>query len=154
MALPNLYKFPHEKESFQIPFPGSPQQVQYITTLTTDSGENVFMKGIQNMPNADINVIAEKMTSSMIHPEARYVQASQMLTFNLLSNRICEQCGYKTDIRELLICTGCCLAWYCSKTCQENHWGTHRLRCAKKDGPLNTGYQAITLVNTNTGQRK
>ena len=72
-------------------------------------------------------------------------KAAMMATFNLLANRICEQCGDKSDITRLSICGSCALAWYCSKECQEKHWPTHKLRCCKKDGPLNKGYQAMAI---------
>jgi hypothetical protein len=69
-----------------------------------------------------------------------------MLVFNLLANRICEECGDKTDITKLLLCKNCHLAWYCGDECARRHWPTHGLRCGKRGGPLNRGYQAISIT--------
>ena len=44
----------------------------------------------------------------------------------------CDVCHKKATTR----CTKCWFSWYCSKTCQETHWPSHKLRCGKKDGAL------------------
>ncbi len=146
MSVPELYKIPHEVPGFQIPPHGSPMQVQYITSLKMGNGENMFLKGVNNLPIKDIEKVFNVTSEGEEPTQEKVTHLAQMLTFNLLANRICEQCGDKRDLTKLSICGSCALAWYCSKECQERHWSTHKLRCCKKDGPLNTGYQAIAMV--------
>lgn len=145
MSIPYLYKIPHEKPGFQLP--PQPYLIQYISSLSMENGENLFIKAVNNMPNKDIQLVVEKMTDdNRIPAEEKVNKAASMLTFNLLANRICEECGDKSDITKLSICGSCALAWYCSKECQEKHWSKHQLRCCNKDGPLNDGYQAIAFA--------
>ena len=149
MSIPDLYKFPNETSSTVLPEHGSQELINYITTLRFANGENLFMKGVSNLPIKDISTITERMTDEDGPQKERVMKAAQMLTFNLLANRICEGCGDKTNVTNLSICSNCAIAWYCSKRCQTQHWDTHNLRCCKRDGPLNTGYQAIVLAKVN-----
>ena len=103
------------------------------------------MKGVSNIPIKDITTITDNMTDSDGKPHEKIMKASQMLAFNLLTNRICESCGYKDIPIKLSICSNCVLSWYCSKECQRRHWDTHKLRCCNRQGPLDTGYQQINL---------
>jgi hypothetical protein len=149
MSIPDLYKIPHETSSSRLPEHGSQELINYITTLRVANGENLFMKGVSNLPIKDISTITERMTDEDGPQKERVMKAAQMLTFNLLANRICENCGDKTIVTNLSICSNCALAWYCSKECQTQHWDTHKLRCCNRQGPLNTGFQAIVLANVN-----
>jgi len=146
MSVPDLYKIPHETSSSRLPEHGSQELIQYLTTLTFADGDNLFMRGVSNMPVKDITLITDRMTDGDGPANERVMKAAQMLTFNRLANRICEECSYKNTLTNLSICSGCALAWYCSKECQARHWNTHKLRCCKRDGPLDDGYQAIVLA--------
>ena len=117
-----------------------------LDKVGTVRGENLFLKGVNNLPLKDIEKVFNITSEGEEPTQEKVTHLAQMLTFNLLANRICEQCGDKRDLTKLSICGSCALAWYCSKECQERHWSTHKLRCCKKDGPLNTGYQAIAMV--------
>lgn len=146
MSIPDLYKIPHETSLYRVPEHGSQELIQYITTLRLTDGENLFMRGVSKMPVKDITIITDRMTDEDGTEKERVMKAAQMLTFNRLTNRICEECSYKNTLTNLSICSGCALAWYCSKECQTRHWNTHKLRCCKRDGPLDDGYQAIVLA--------
>lgn len=43
------------------------------------------------------------------------------------SYTVCELCG---TFDNLLVCSGCKAAYYCSKEHQKTHWKTHKLRCS------------------------
>lgn len=139
MTLPNLFKFPHEIDSFFIP-----KDINYIYSLTYDDGTNVFKKGLLNLPLNDINYLLNLNISK------NYELLRENLVINLLSNRICENCGNKDNIKKLLICVKCSLAWYCSISCQTEHYSTHILRCNNINGPLNEGYQKILVLPVKT----
>ena len=147
MSVPKLYKIPHETDTFNFPDPGSNHLVQYITSLTLENGENLFTKGCHNIPWADVHKILPLVKpTDFPSPVDTVNHVRQMLVFNLLANRICENCGDKRDTRKLSLCNDCALAWYCSKQCQENHWNIHKLRCCNPQGPLNEGYQSIAIL--------
>ena len=38
------------------------------------------------------------------------------------------------------------ISWYCNEDCQKKHWNIHKKRCCNKDGPLDEGYQKISLL--------
>jgi hypothetical protein len=146
MSIPDLYKIPNETSSTRLPDHGSPELIKYITTLKFANSENLFMKGVSNLPVKDISTITDRMTDDDGPPQERIMKATQMLTFNLLTNRICEGCGDKSIVTNLSICSSCALAWYCSKECQTQHWDTHKLRCCNRQGPLDTGFQTIVIA--------
>ena len=144
VSVPDLYKIPHEKDGFKLPPHGSQELLYYITWLRTQDNQLLFEKAYKNIPNSDVDLILN--TTKEPSTEQERTKLSQMLAFNRLANRICENCGDKKDITKLSICNDCGLAWYCSKVCQINHWDTHKLRCRNVDGPLDKGFQAIALV--------
>ncbi|CAH3015275.1 unnamed protein product [Porites evermanni] len=41
-------------------------------------------------------------------------------------------------------CTGCHQAFYCSKTCQKNHWGKHKENCIRADSSIHELFKLIT----------
>jgi len=41
----------------------------------------------------------------------------------------CSNCGASSSDRELQECSGCHIVFYCDKTCQRNHWKTHKPIC-------------------------
>jgi hypothetical protein len=148
MPAPGLYKIPHETSSFRLPEHGSPELANYIANLTTADGDNLLVAAASNVPVADITKVLPYMGEDGASPAEQCVRVSQMLAFNRLANRICEECGDKSDLTALSICGDCALSWYCSKECQGKHWDTHKLRCCKRTGPLDTGYQCIAILNT------
>jgi len=148
MPPPDLYKIPHETSSFRLPEHGSPNLVLYISNLTTAGGGNLLVTAASNVPIADINKVLPYMEADDTSPIDKCAKVAKMLAFNRLANRICEECGDKSDLTALSICSDCALSWYCSKECQRQHWDTHKLRCCKRTGPLDTGYQAIALLET------
>mgnify|MGYP001159973967 CR=1 FL=1 len=145
--IPELYKFPTETDDFELPNHGTQEMVVYLLNLKFSGNDYVINKAIRNLPDADTeklyNVIKDSDPRSK---EAIINDVRPKLVFNLLANRICESCGYKTDVRKLSLCKDCGLAWYCNKSCQKKHWNTHKKRCCKKDGPLDEGYQRIALA--------
>jgi hypothetical protein len=148
MPAPDLYKIPHETSSFRLPEHGSPELVNYISNLTLGNGDNLQATSASNIPIADINKVLPYMEADDTSPRDKCVKVAQILAFNRLANRICEECGDKSELTALSICSDCALSWYCSKECQGKHWDTHKLRCCKRTGPLDTGYQCIAILNT------
>ena len=144
MSVPKLYKIPHERDGLKLPPHGSQELLYYITWLRTEDNQLLFEKAYKNIPNSDVDYLLNVTKEPSTQQER--TKLSQMLAFNRLANRICENCGDKKDITKLSICNDCGLAWYCSKECQTNHWDIHKLRCCKPDGPLDEGYQAIALL--------
>lgn len=142
MSIPKLYDL---KENTIIPHPTSQEYYNYLINLKIDN-ENLFLKAINNLPTTDINYVFEKTNMPQSVQNLNHIRTG--LVFNLLTNRICENCGDKSNIIKLKICSECCLSWYCSEKCQHEHWDSHKLRCCKPDAPLDNGYQKITLVNT------
>jgi hypothetical protein len=117
---------------------------EYVQTLhlpAESAGHHILTLGSKNIPATDLTTVIEKVGTHMSEANLRAA-----LAMNLLTNRICEQCGEKPHFHGALkLCTSCCLAWYCDKSCQRQHWGTHQLRCCKPDGPLNKGYQEMAF---------
>jgi hypothetical protein len=74
------------------------------------------------------------------------IKGAQMLIFNRLANRICEECGDKHDIKKLSLCTDCAMCWYCNSDCQSKHWSTHVKRCCQIDGPVDEGYNKPVIL--------
>jgi len=48
--------------------------------------------------------------------------------------RKCEWCGEGVDVKAGSKCASCREARYCSKTCQQSDWPTHKIQCAKHQG--------------------
>lgn len=145
MSIPALYHFPNETNDFTLPSFGSQESIIYYTSLMLEDGKNLFFTASNNIPLVDINTVINQCPSNEPF-EQRCPMLKQQLAFNRLSNRICEACGDKSDIRKLSICTDCCLSWYCSKECQVRHWSTHKQRCCNINGPLDNGYQQIAIL--------
>ena len=151
MSIPTLYKFPNETNEFQLPDFGTQELIAYLASLTFEDGTSVFMTGLRNIPVADIQLLSTYAKREQNETNETFIQRlGQMILFNRLSNRICEKCGDKHDIRKLSLCRDCGLSWYCSKECQEQHWSTHKLRCCKQDGPLDKGYQQMTFLEVDS----
>ena len=148
MELPKLYHFPNETDEFIMPEFGSAESVDYIVSLKLENGQQIFAKGVHYLPTADVRKVCDQVPAIDMTQDIHEQKILHGLVFNRLSNRICESCGNKRDIRKLSICEGCCLSWYCSKECQTRHWPIHKQRCCVKDGPLDTGYQQIVLLKT------
>ena len=72
---------------------------------------------------------------------------SKQKAFKEGSYRSCVVCKKKTYKR----CTGCFLAWYCSKVCQESGWKDHRKECKETQSEYMsfklTQHNYTTLVN-------
>jgi hypothetical protein len=41
----------------------------------------------------------------------------------------CDSCGLDMEQSDLLVCSACSMAYYCSESCQRKHWLGHRARC-------------------------
>jgi NADH pyrophosphatase NudC (nudix superfamily) len=148
-SVPKLYHFPMETDSFKIPEFGSQQLLQYINTLYFDdiNHEHVLTLAIHNMVLADIEALLPYMQTNLnITDEEKVLNAAQTLVFNRLSNRICDKCGNKHDIKKLSLCRNCGMTWYCSKKCQVEHWPKHIERCCQSNGPVETGYMAMAVL--------
>ena len=115
------------------------QKREMERNFETDAG---WKTAIKNIPDADIAFVQKlegdgKMSDS---------QLRKLLVHNRWANPICGNCGDKKQEIPLLRCSGCCLEMYCNKTCQKAHWKTHKLRCKKRSGPLDQGYQALAVI--------
>ena len=44
-------------------------------------------------------------------------------------HRVCSQCGFSDVERKLRKCSGCYVARYCSRECQQTHWLSHKVDC-------------------------
>lgn len=147
MSLPTLYHFPEETNSFNLPEHGSRELINYVTTLTLNN-DNVFGKAMYYLPDADSQLLLDLPGQFENEPqEVKLSRMKQSVVFMRLTNRICEFCGDKRDIRKLKICADCCISWYCSKDCQANHWPIHKQRCQQKNGPLDKGYQQLAFLD-------
>lgn len=51
--------------------------------------------------------------------------------------RHCAMCGINEEQKRLMRCARCQMKWYCSKTCQREHWKLgHKLYCVQVQRPL------------------
>ena len=147
MSLPQLYKIPHETDTFTMPEPGTQNCLMYACNLAFSDKSSILLKGMDNIPIADVELLSQHATNMDNLPEDKYVsQLKAQLASLRLMNRICEKCGYKQDIKKLKICTKCGLTWYCSDNCQQQDHSRHILRCANVNGPLDTGYQQLAFL--------
>lgn len=149
--VPELFDIP-VATGFKLPEHGSRELLEYIVSLTTPDGNSLFMKASYYIPTVDILKVVSTIArhNKESHTEEltkeKSLEIAQQLCFNRLANRICENCGDKSNIIKLQICQNCCLSWYCNKECQRNHWNKHKLRCCNRNGPLDDGYQAIMML--------
>lgn len=100
-----------------------------------------FQSAIKNIPDADVDYVRKFTKDDSSSREF----IAQMLAANIWKDKICDFCGNKSNVSGLKRCLNCSLAFYCGKKCQTSHWKIHKLRCCKKDGPLNKGYQGIAF---------
>ena len=108
VSVPKLYKIPHERDGFKLPPQGSQELLYYITWLRTEDNQLLFEKAYKNIPNSDVDYLLNVTKEPSTQQER--TKLSQMLAFNRLANRICENCGDKKDITKLSICNDCGLA--------------------------------------------
>lgn len=124
-----------------LPPHGSDEFARYVQTLRLPDGVNVLSHAVVNVPAGDIELVREVAPANSNQGDLRI-----SLALNLLMNRICENCEKKPHVRGALkLCSACCLAWYCSESCQQAQWQTHQLRCCKPDGPLDKGAQKLVF---------
>lgn len=97
-------------------------------------GEPLLAVAANNVPDADVKLV-EKVTGKKQDPKEMRCH----LALNNLCNAICNKCLDKRDLLKLGLCDHCCLTWYCSERCRVADWETHRLRCGRRDGPLDQG---------------
>ena len=102
-----------------------------------------FVRAVTMVPRADIAYVQAACRGGETRTDD---EVAHMLAFNRWYNKICDNCGDKDDPTALLRCARCGLVWYCGRACQRAHWAKHRLRCAKLDGPLDDGPQAIRMI--------
>ena len=119
----------------------SKNSVELVFQLTCKQNSKPFQTGMQNVPDADIRLL---LTSRA--PPQSASQARLIVAYLRYANPICDHCRNKQAPRELFLCTGCCLTWYCNKECQIAHREIHQQRCGQKNGPLDEGPQKLTLL--------
>jgi len=102
-----------------------------------------FRHGIKHVPDEDIAYLRKFIPNEEI-PYGDF-QLKMMIAQNRHMNKICDYCWNKQNTSKLFVCSGCYLTFYCNKECQQKHWHKHKLRCGKKDGPLDDGPQRITI---------
>ena len=70
---------------------------------------------------------------------------SRLHSARLVGHRLvllCTQCGHaKTDAVDLRACS-CGMVRYCSRTCQKNHWSTHKYSCLTGPGTTQSDWTA------------
>ena len=140
MSVPKLYHFPNETNEFIFPDHASPELINYIADMKLPNDDDVLQVAMNNIPNVDINALLPMMEEKSVD------QAKIQLAIVRHVNRICDHCGYKTDVRQLSLCTDCCLVWYCNETCMLAHAPKHTERCRDLHGPLDDGYQALSFI--------
>jgi hypothetical protein len=64
--------------------------------------------------------------------------AGKYLTFHYGAGSVCHGCtkprvSYGKIVQKMKKCSGCHIAWYCTKSCQRNDWrhGGHRTQCSE-----------------------
>jgi hypothetical protein len=64
---------------------------------------------------------SQQRTNDVVQDDSRAAEATD--------DRQCSQCGGQHE--ELLVCSGCMGAKYCSRDCQKAHWREHRGECRR-----------------------
>ena len=77
----------------KLPPHGSQELLYYITWLRTEDNQLLFEKAYKNIPNSDVDYLLNVTKEPSTQQER--TKLSQMLAFNRLANRICENCGDK-----------------------------------------------------------
>lgn len=106
-----------------------------------ENGAQLLFEASSNIPQCDVDYVNQMSGDGDVNPNLK-----AMLAVNRLLNPICEECGYKTDTSKLMLCKKCKLSWFCNNTCAEKNHAKHSRRCCNVNGPLDNGYQAITLL--------
>jgi len=104
-------------------------------------GEQLIITAADNIPDADIKLI--ESTVGKKQDSARW---RNDLARNNLCNAICNKCLDKSDLLKLGLCDHCCLTWYCSEDCRAADQENHRLRCGRRNGPLDKGPMQLVFA--------
>ena len=113
--------------------------LRYATSLTLSDSRNAFVVATENVPDIDLTMV-EKVTGELLAGEKRK-EIKYLLVNNRFQNRICDSCLKKTHIYHLLLCTKCCLTWYCNEQCQRKHAAKHEGQDGRA-GPLKSARHA------------
>ena len=110
---------------------------------------DAFARAVANVPDADIDalqkiVAARECDCGGVMPTRLNLAAGVVQSRR--ANRICSKCC-NNDRRALEVCEACGLDYYCSRACQQSDQERHKLRCCKKDGPLDKGPMGIAIVH-------
>ena len=141
-----------------LPAFGSPEEWAYFQSWANGA---VFNHAVQHIPPADIDFMERAMAK--IGRTGSRLETAVNLAYCRLSNRICDACmwkparGSRRHESRLRLCSGCCLAWFCSEECRskahartyEKNRSKHLLRCcvALASAPLDDGPMSITVVS-------
>jgi hypothetical protein len=102
------------------------------------------LKHYQNIPNCDVLYVEQKIGKQLPPEEKQDVKL--VLAYNRFSNRICNrfQRGCTNGTRDKVIaCETCALTFWCSDTCNNKDFATHRcLDNRLDDGPLQIAFLA------------
>lgn len=82
-------------------------------------------------------------------PRASHIARELPITTSTDNACSCVQCGGTTKNGKLKACARCGLKLYCSKTCQEAHWGDHKLGCQRfhrQNRTVNAPIKAVPLL--------
>ncbi len=67
----------------------------------------------------------EPMTGQILH-DLTLTENTELMQI-LIHRNTCESC--KAFMKRPKRCSGCNIAWYCSTTCQKQHWKEHKPKC-------------------------
>lgn len=95
------------------------------------------------IPRAEVEYLRH-----VVGPERDDLQLYATIAFNRLANKICSQCGNKTDVSRLIECSECQLTHYCNRECMDQHATTHQRWCCQPDGKRDSGYLQVVILET------
>ena len=95
-----------------------------------------------HVPRSEVEYLMSRVTN-LTDAEARHT-----IAVCRKANCICETCGVrKPQAVHLNACAKCCLVFYCSATCQKEHWkALHKDMCCNPDASREMGFSRMVFV--------
>eukprot|EP00985_Skeletonema_marinoi_P027851 scaffold23452_cov80-Skeletonema_marinoi.AAC.1 len=108
---------------------------EFIASKVNKTKAGVHTQKLLEMVNADdhtlVSFFRKRITCSCLDKKHKEVKSIKKMGY---CNNV-DQCplpGGKVERSNMLYCTRCSVAYYCSRDCQETHWSDHREVCKKK----------------------